>query len=104
MMCDFLSDVDPLSGSFATALRLPKRLLATGDGLSRDLGQVSNSDQVVGGGSELEDPTHQLHSSVSGFTQQPDSLQPTENFFHSFTLSLTNPITRMASGPLINRA
>lgn len=33
-MSDFLSDVDPLSGSLATLLRLPNRLLAFGRGLS----------------------------------------------------------------------
>ncbi|SRR5260370_5243025 len=83
-MCDFLSVVDPLSGSCATLVRLPKRLLAIGRSRSRDLGQVSNSYQVVGGGSELKDPTHQLQSAVTGLTQQPHRLQPAEDFFHSF--------------------
>ena len=57
MMCDFLSKVDPLSGSLATLVRLPERLRATGRSLFLKLVQVSNSDQVIGGGSELEDPT-----------------------------------------------
>src|SRR5258706_7197473 len=100
----FLYIVDPLSGSFATLDRLSTRLLANGRSLSRNLGQVSNADQVVDGGSELEDPTHQPHSAVSGFTQQPHGLQPTEDFFHSFALALTNFITRVASGPLVDRA
>src|SRR5216684_7551931 len=104
MMCDFLSIVDPLSGSLATLVSLPMRLLTCGGGLSRNLGQISDSDQVVGGGSELEDPTHQPHSAVSGFTQQPHGLQPTEDFFHSFALALTNFITRVTSGPLVDRA
>src|SRR5215213_11098676 len=34
-----------------------KRRLALGRNLSRHLSQVSNADQIVGGGSELEDPT-----------------------------------------------
>ncbi len=95
-MCDFLSVVDPASGSFATLLRLSKRLLAVNRSLLSELGQVSNSYQVVGGGCELEDPTHQLQSPVAGFAQQPHSLQPAEDFFHSFALSLTDLITRMA--------
>src|SRR5947207_12875876 len=103
-MCDFLSVVDPLSGSFATLFRLPKRLLAVSRSLSCDLGQISNSYQVVGGGSELEDPTHQLQSSVAGFAQQPHSLQPTEDFFYSFALALTHFITKVANSPLIDRA
>src|SRR6266700_4463864 len=104
MMCDFLFVVDPLSGSFATLVRLPKRLTGFGCRRSRNLGQVSDSYQVVGGGSELEDPTHQSHSAVSGLTQQPHGLQPAKDFFHSFALTLTNFITRVAGSPLIDRA
>src|SRR5829696_7349445 len=101
MSTDFLFNVDPSSGSLATLVRVPKRLLAT---RSRDLGQISDSYEVVGGGSELEDPTHQLHSTVSGLAQQPHGLQPAEDFFDPFTLPLTNHITRVASGPLVDRA
>src|SRR5260370_4685903 len=103
-MSDFLSLVDPLSGSFATLVLLPKRLLAISRSLSGDQGQISNSYQVVGGGSELEDPTHQRQPPVAGLTQQSHSLQPAEDFFYSFALTLTNFITRVARGPLINRA
>src|SRR5712692_892883 len=98
MMRDFLSNVDPLSGSFATFARLPGRLMAFGLSPSGNLGQISDADQVVGGGSELEDPTHQPHSAVPSFTQQPHGLQPAEDFFHSFALTLTNFITRVAGG------
>src|ERR1041384_4326382 len=104
MICDFLSKVDPLSGSLATLVRLPGRLLMISRSLSRDLAQISDSYQVVGGGSELEDPTHQLHSTVSGLAQQPHGLQPAEDFFDSFALTLTNYITRVAGSPLIDRA
>src|SRR5260370_5893457 len=102
-MSDFLSVVDPLSGSFANLLRLPKRLLAVSRSLSCDLGQVSNSYQIVGGGSELEDPTYQGQPSVAGLTQQRNRLQPAKDFFHSFALTLTNLITRMARGARIDR-
>src|SRR6266404_2720924 len=103
-MRNFLSDVDPLSGSFATLVRLPERLLAVSRRLSGYLGQVSNPHQVVGGGSELKDPTHQLQSAVTGLTQQPNRLQPAKDFFHSFALTLTNLITRMARRARIDRA
>jgi len=75
-MSDFLSLVDPLSGSFATLVRLPKQLRAFGRSLSCDFGQVSNSYQVVGSGSELEDPTHQLQPSGNRSTGvRPSILQ-----------------------------
>src|SRR6266536_1302220 len=92
-MRNFLSVIDPLSGSFATLLRLPERLLAVSHSFSRDLGQISNSYQIVGSGGELEDPTHQLQSAVTGFAQQSYSLQPAEDFFYSFALPLTYFIT-----------
>src|SRR5215217_6670607 len=63
-----------------------------------------NSDEVIGGGSELKDPTDQLHAAVSGFAQQPHRFQPAEDFFYSFALTLTNFITRMARGALVDRA
>src|SRR5260370_27277301 len=101
-MGDFLSVVDPLGGLFATLVRFLSRLLTVGRSRSRDLGQVSNSYQIVGGGSELEDPTHQLQSAVTGLTQQPHRLQPAKDFFHSFALTLTNFITSMARRARIN--
>src|SRR5829696_1281469 len=104
MICYFISKVDPLSGSLTTLVRPPERLRATGRSLFLNQIQVSDSDQVIGSGSELEDPTDQPHAAVSGLAQQANSLQPTEDFFHSFALLLTNFITRMTSGPLIDRA
>src|SRR5260370_35776613 len=101
-MCDFLSVVDLLSGSFATLVRLPKRLLTVGRSLSGDFGQVSNADQVVGSGSELEDPTDQFKTSVARLTQEPHSLQPAKDFFDSFALSLTDFITITTRRPLVN--
>src|ERR1700741_828853 len=104
MMCDFLSIVAPLSGSFATLVRLVNRLLTSVGIRSHNLVQISDSDQVVDGGCELEDPTHQLHSAVSGFAHQPHRLQPAEDFFYTFTLTLTNFIARVPRGPLVDRA
>src|SRR6266536_1410015 len=104
MMRDFLSNVERLSGSFATFVVLAKRLMAFGHSLSGDLGQISDSYQVVGSGSELEDPTHQPQSAVSGLAQKSYRLQPAKDFFHSFALTLTNFITRVAGSPLIDRA
>ena len=51
---DFLFLNDPLSGSNATLVRFSKRLLAFGRHRSGDRRQVSDSNQIVGGGSELE--------------------------------------------------
>src|SRR6266567_7301516 len=102
-MSDFLFAVEPLSGSFATLVPLPERLLAVSRRFSRDFGQVSDPYQVVGGGGELEDPTHQGQPAVPGLTQQPDRLQPAKDFFHSFALTLTNLITRMARRARIDR-
>ncbi len=104
MNCDFPFAVNPLSGSFATLVRLPKPLLTTGRSLSRDLSQVSDSNQIVDGGSELKDPTHQPHSAVPGLAQQPDGLQPAKDFFYSFALALTNFITRVTRGAFIDGA
>src|SRR5918996_1974670 len=103
-MSDFLCDVDPLGGAFATLVRLPKQLLASGQSRSCDLSQVSDSYQIVGGGSELKDPTHPPHAAVPGLAQQADGLQPAKDFFHSFPLALTNLIARMACGALVDGA
>ena len=70
-MCDFLTNVDPLSGSFATLVRLPKRLLTFDQSLSRNLGQISDSNQVISGGCELEDPTHQRQPTVASLMTVP---------------------------------
>src|SRR5215211_460294 len=87
-----------------TLIRWPERVVAIGHSFSSHFSQISNLYQVVDSGSELEDPTYQSHPSVSSLAQQSHSLQPTEDFFHSFALTLTNFITRVTSGPLINRA
>ena len=99
-MCDFLSVVDPASGSFATLLRLSKRLLAVNRSLLSELGQVSNSYQVVGGGSELEDPTHQPQSAVSGL--EKTAVNP-----HAGTIDLPPELAKnrdVATVPLHARA
>ncbi len=63
-------------------------------------GQILNSYQVVGGGCELEDPADQRQPAVSGFAQQPHALCHRRS--SSFALSLTNFITRVASGALVD--
>src|SRR6185312_1817958 len=102
MMCDFLSAIDPLSGSAATLFRLPERLLASGRSLSGDLGQISNADQVVSRGREDEDPVDSFVTAVPQLAQQPDGLQPTEDLFNPFAVPLTDLITRMPGGATIN--
>ena len=73
MKRDFLYIVDPLSGSFATFDGFFKRLLAFGGNLSRNLGQVSNADQVVDGqghrraeNDDRRDPSFSFFSSPQG--------------------------------------
>ena len=75
-MCDVLSKVALFSGSLATLVRLPECLRATGRSLFLKLVQVSNSDEVIGGGSELKiQPTNRtprcrvLRSSPTVFNQ-----------------------------------
>ena len=50
-------------------VRLANRLLTFGGIRSRNLGQISDSDQVVDGGSELEDPTHEKSHERAGAAQ-----------------------------------
>src|SRR5882672_12547743 len=102
MICDFLSAVDPLSGSAATLFRLPEGLLASGCGLSGDLGQISNTDQVISRSREDEDPVDAFAAAVPQLAQQADRLQPTKDLFDPFALPLTDLITRMPSGTTIN--
>src|SRR6266849_9241434 len=101
-MCDLLFGADPLSGSLATLVCFPNPLLAVGRILSGHQRQVSNAYQVVDGGGEFEDPSHQLQAAMAGLTQQPNSFQPAEDFFYSFALPLTNLITRMARRAFID--
>src|SRR5436190_8027963 len=98
-MSSFRQVNDLLSGWFATLSKQPGTAWR---GSSRYRQQVSDSDQIVSGGSELEDPTDQLQASVSSLAQQSYGLQPTENLFHSFAFPLTDFITRMASCSLID--
>lgn len=102
MMRDFLSAIDPLSGSLATLFRLPEQLLASDRRLSGDFGQISNADQVVSRGREDEDPVDAFATAVPQLAQQPDRLQPTEDLFDSFAFPLTDLVTRMPGGATIN--
>src|SRR6266481_5135299 len=102
MKCDFLSAIDPLSGSLATSFRFPEHLLASGRRLSGDLGQISNTDQVISCGREDEDPVDAFATAVPQLAQQADRLQPTEDLFDPFAFPLTDLITRMSGGATIN--
>src|SRR5436190_10756854 len=101
-MSNFRRVNDLLSGWFATFFRLAKQPGTVWPGSSRYCREISDSDQVVSSGGELEDPIHQLQASVSSLAQQSYGLQPTENLFHSFAFPLTDFITRMASCSLID--
>ena len=83
-MSSFRRDNDLSSGSFVTFFRLLNQPGAAWPGWSCYRRQISDSHKVVSGGSELEDPTHQLQTSVSSLAQQSHGLEPTENLFYSF--------------------
>src|SRR5882672_2878484 len=102
MKCDFLSAIDPLSGSSATLFRLPERLLSSLRSLSGDLCQVSNADQVVSCGGKDEDPVDAFATAMAQLAQQADRLQPAENLFDPFAFPLTDLIARMSGGATIN--
>jgi hypothetical protein len=101
-MCDFLSAIDPLSGSAATLFRFPERLLASGRSLSGDLNQISNANQVISGGREDENPVDAFAAAMAQLAQQAHRLQPTKDLFDPFAFPLTDLITRMSGGATIN--
>src|SRR5882762_5223875 len=102
MMCDFLSAINPLSGSLATLFRLPERLLPSGRSLSGNLDQISNADQVISRSREDEDPVDAFATAMAQLAQQADRLQPTEDLFDAFAFPLTDLIARMSGGATIN--
>src|SRR4051794_36256871 len=95
---------DLLSGSFATFYRFAKQQEPAWRRSSGYRRQISDSDQIVGGGSELEDPINQLHASMPGLTQQAHRFQPTKDLFNSFALPMANLVARMTRGAFINGA
>jgi hypothetical protein len=101
-MISFRRVKDLLNGSFATFYRLPKQVEAAWPSSSRYRRQISDSYQIVRSGSELEDPTDQLHASMPSLAQQAHGFQPSKDLFHSFTFALTDFITRMTGGAFIN--
>ncbi len=103
-MSDFRVIADRLCGSWTTFVCLLKQPQTLAHRASGDGRQISDSYQVVSGGGELEHPTHQLLSAVSRLAQQRHGLQPAEDLFHSFALALTDGVTRMAGGALIDSA
>src|SRR5215469_4750949 len=91
------------SGPFATFDCLLKQFETRRHGASRRQLQISDSHQIVSRSCELEDPTDQLQATVSCLPQERHGLQPAKDLFHAFALPLTNSITRMAGGALIDR-
>ena len=64
--------------------------------------QISNPYQVVSCGSKLEQPTDKIETTMTCLPQQTNSLKPTEDLLHLFALPLTDLVTRMAGGALVN--
>jgi len=70
---------------------------------SRRCHNVSDSNQIVRRHRKREHPPASVKPFVASLPQQPDRLDPTEDLFNPFSLPLTDRITRMTGGPLIDR-
>jgi hypothetical protein len=66
--------------------------------------QRAHPHRVVHGGGKREHLAHPSDSTMPDLSQQPDSLEPPKDLFHTFAFPLTDGIARMASGPPINGA
>src|SRR3989304_24472 len=69
----------------------------------RGLGEVPDADQIVDRGGEHEHPVDAVFASVPGLVQQPDSLQPPEDFFDPFALPLADGIAGMPRRARLDR-
>src|SRR5712691_6857324 len=67
------------------------------------LRQVANSDQVVRRQAEDEHPAHSRAAAMSGLAQQPDGLEPAEDFLHALALALAHAVAGVARGAPIDR-
>ena len=59
---------------------------------------LRDSNEIVGGRSQNEEPLHQTATAVPGLAQATDSLHPAERFFDPFSLDGANAVARMACG------
>jgi hypothetical protein len=61
-----------------------------------------NSDEIVGGRGEDEEPRDQPATAMAGLTQAADGLDPPERFFDALALDRADAIARMPSGAAID--
>ena len=66
--------------------------------------QIPHVDQVVGGCSKGEVPSHLEDSAMPNFPQQRDRLQPSEALFNVLPLPLADGISNVLRRASINRA
>src|SRR5271169_347289 len=66
--------------------------------------EVAHPNQIVGGECQSEYPVDSQESAVTGLAQPGDGLEPAKDFFHTFTLLLTNLVAWMTSGAVIDDA
>ena len=66
--------------------------------------QIPHTDQVVGGRSKGEDPSHLEDSAMPNLPQQRNSLQPSEALFNALPFPLTDGISGVLRRAGINRA
>ena len=72
--------------------------------LRRSHHYIAYADEVIGGGSEGEDPPHLVDSAMPNLPQQRDRLQPSKALFNALPLSLTDGISGMLRCTRINCA
>src|SRR6266851_3762402 len=64
--------------------------------------QVPNADQIVRGHPKGEHPLHLLQASMAQLPEPADGLQPAEDLFDSLALRLTDLVTGVSRGPLVD--
>src|SRR3972149_6145092 len=80
----------------------PKSLRSRGRSC-RGLDEVPDADQIVDRRGEHEHPVDAALAFVPDLMQQPDGLQPPEDFLHPLALPLTDRIAGMPRCPLVDR-
>jgi hypothetical protein len=64
--------------------------------------EVAHSHQIVNCQGQTEHPIDSRHSAMASLAQSADGLDPAEDLFHPFALTLTDGVPRMPSGALVD--
>src|SRR5437867_3592102 len=79
-------------------------LLSIGDTSPCRSSNISNSDQIISSDRQSEHPPSPIDALMPGLPHQTNGFDPTEDLLHHFSLPLTDPIPRMTSSSIIDRA